>query len=104
MLFEAQNSEWFNKPSFDSFSSILPNTWHLGLGMELIFLRSTARFPKGIDLSFRAEYAVYFNNLGLDLSHVAVGDLALAFPTYGDIPKSNTVSRHNINLILSLSY
>jgi hypothetical protein len=57
-----------------------------------------------IDFGFRAGYAVYFNNLGLDLSHVAVGDLALAFPTYGDIPKSNTVSRHTINLILSLSY
>jgi hypothetical protein len=72
--------------------------------MELIFLRSFASFPRGIDLSLRAEYAVFYNNLGLDLSHVSVRDLALAFPTYGDIPKSVTVSRQNINIVLSLSY
>jgi hypothetical protein len=103
-LFESPNSEWFNKPSFDSFSDILPNTWHWGFGVELILLRSTSQFPHGLDFSIRAEYAVFYNNLGLDLSHVSVRDLALVFPTYGDIPKSVTVSRQNINIVLSLSY
>jgi len=103
-LFSEPNSEWINKPSFDSFSSILPNTWHFGLGVEVIFLKSMAQFPRGIDLSLRLEYAAFFNKLGLDLSHIPVQDLSIAFPTYGDIPKSSTVMRHNINLIFSLSY
>jgi len=103
-LFSTPNSEWFNKPSFNSLGSILPNSWHLGLGMEVIVIRSAAQFPRGIDISFRLEYAAFFNNLGLDLSHVALKDLAIAFPTYGDIPKSDVVTRHNLNFVLSLSY
>jgi hypothetical protein len=93
-----------NKPSFNSLSDILPNTWHWGVGMELIFLRNITGIHRGIDLSLRAEYSVFYNNLALDLSHVSLRNLALAFPTYGDIPKSETAARQNINLIFTLSY
>ena len=104
VLFEDPNSEWFNQPSFDSFSSVLPNTWHWGLGLELILLKSYAQFPKGIDMSLRVEYAVFYNSLGLDLSAFSLRDLSLAFPTLGDVPQSGSVYRRNFNLILSISY
>ena len=104
VLFGKPNSQWFNQPSFKSLKSILPNSWHLGAGVEFILLRDLGNFPGGIDLSLRFEYAAFFNDLGLDLSHVSVGDLSLAFPTYGDIPQNQNVTRHNINFMLSLSY
>ena len=104
VLFETPNSEWFNQPSFKSLSSILPNSWHLGLGFEVILFRDLARFPGGIDGSLRLEYSTFFNDLGLDLSHVSVRDLSLAFPTYGDIPQNQNVIRHNVNFVLSISY
>ncbi len=103
-IFDNPNSEWFNQPSFDSFSSVLPNTWHWGVGIELILLKSFAEFPEGIDLSMRAEYGVFYNSLGLDLSRFSLSDLALAFPTLGDVPQSGSVSRKNFNLVFSLSY
>ncbi len=102
--FRQPNSEWFNQPSFESLSSVLPNTWHWGAGLELILLKSYAQFPRGIDLSLRFEYAVFYNSLGLDLSNISLNDLSLAFPKLGDVPKEGVVTRKNFNLVLSISY
>jgi hypothetical protein len=59
--FEPAESEWI-KPK-----SIWPNVWHIGLGIEFIPWKRVGKFPGGVDVSFRFEYALYMENLGLDL-------------------------------------
>jgi hypothetical protein len=60
------NGEWINRPSFDSFSSILPNSWHAGAGLEIIGHRSRAPFPQGIDVSLVGEVNYTSTSLGVD--------------------------------------
>jgi hypothetical protein len=81
-----------------------PNTWHLGAGIEFAPWRRIGRFPRGPELSLRCEYAVYFQDLGLDLSSVELGELRLLFRTLGDVPGSETVRRHAAILGATLSF
>ena len=102
--FENPNSSWINKPSFDSFSSILPNSFHFGLGLEFVILKSQAKFPKGIDLTVRGEYGLYYNKLGMDFSHVSLSKLSLFFPTLGDVPADESVHRQVFSLMISIGF
>ncbi len=65
-------SQWFNKPSFDSFSDIWPNSWHYGFGLEIIVIKSYASLPKGIDLGVELEMYWTRYELGQDLLSVIV--------------------------------
>jgi hypothetical protein len=64
-------SLWVRKPwrspdgSTDAFANILPNTWHIGAGIELIPFLSRAPIPRGIDVSLILDYAYYQNKLGI---------------------------------------
>jgi hypothetical protein len=57
---------WIRKPSFSNLESLLPNTWHFGGGLELLFVKSHADIPKGIDVAARLEYTAYHHALGID--------------------------------------
>jgi hypothetical protein len=98
------NSEWIRQPSLSPLKNILPNTWHFGGGLEFITLKNYGKIPKGIDLSFRAEYALFIHSLGLDLSQIPLNELRLVFPTLGDVPKGGTVTRHQINATLTIGF
>jgi hypothetical protein len=102
--FENPKSSWINEPSFDSFSSILPNSYHFGLGIEFIIQKSDAKFPKGIDLTFRGEYGLYYNNLGIDYSHVSLDKLRLFFPTLGEVPSGRTLQRQVFSFMISVGF
>ena len=52
-------SRWVRRPSL--FHNLLPNTWHVGGGLEFIPLRSV----RGIDVGFRGDFTVFSHNLGL---------------------------------------
>lgn len=84
-------------------SSILPNLWHYGLGLEVILLRGTRAGISGVDLGLRLEYGRYLQSLDLDLSSIPLNELALAFPTLADIPSEN-VGRHDFVLALTVSF
>ena len=91
------NSDWI-APTF------WPNTWHLGAGMEFAPWKRIGRFPRGAELSLRFEYAIYFQDLGLDLSSVALAELGLLFRTLGDVPGGETVRRQGLILGATLSF
>lgn len=72
------DGEWINRPSFEHFSSILPNSWHAGAGFEIVTYRSGAPFPQGVDVSLIGEVSYTQTGLGLDdaLLVFASGDLS----------------------------
>ena len=55
------NSRWVRRASL--FRNLLPNTWHVGGGLEFVPLRSVGR----LDWGFRADVTVYSHNLGLKI-------------------------------------
>jgi hypothetical protein len=63
---------WVRRPSLRSPGSLLPNTWHLGVGLEVIPIRSYHRPPWGIDVGARLDAALYFHSLGLQSRGVFV--------------------------------
>ena len=50
---------YIRKPSL--FDNLLPNTWHLGAGIEYVPLRSV----NGVDFGVKADAAVHTHNLGV---------------------------------------
>jgi hypothetical protein len=52
-------SRWVRRPSL--FHNLLPNTWHVGGGLEFIPVRGVGR----LDWGFRGDLTVYSHNLGL---------------------------------------
>jgi hypothetical protein len=51
-------STWIRKPGL--FENLLPNTWHLGAGLEYVPIRSVG----GVDLGGKLDIAVHTHNLG----------------------------------------
>ncbi len=91
------DSDWIS-PGF------WPNTWHLGAGIELAPWKRVGRFPCGAEISLRFEYAMFFQDLGLDLSSIELAELSLLFHTLGDVPGSETVRRHGVILGATLRF
>ena len=96
--FEPADSDWIGP------SNIWPNVWHLGIGLEVLPKRRVGRFLGGMEISLAVEYARYFQNLNLDLSSIPLEKLGIVFPTLGDVPGSNWVTRDDFLLGLTLSY
>jgi hypothetical protein len=55
------SSRWVRRATL--FGNLLPNTWHVGGGLEFVPLRSVGR----LDWGFRADVTVYSHNLGLKI-------------------------------------
>lgn len=98
---EFPDSPWIGQPSLSSPKTLLPNTWHFGAGLEFDVVSSTARIPAGIDLSLRADWAIYFHSLGLaDTAALdLVPEIAVALVREGD-----SVQRHQFNFMLTLGF
>lgn len=60
------STPWLRKPSVTPPENLLPNTFHLGLGVEAVPIRNFGPFPRGTDVGVRAGYALYFHGLGLE--------------------------------------
>jgi hypothetical protein len=100
------NGEAFDTPESDWIEpdSIWPNVLHLGLGFEFIPWKRTGKLPGGADVAFRVEYVWYTEHLGLDLSSIPLSKLELLFPTLGDVPGDNRVSRNDFVLGMTASF
>ena len=101
VLLEQPNSPWVRKPSLVPLENLLPNTWHVGFGLELIAIKSYARPPRGIDASLTAEWLYFTNKLGLDISGVGIEELiGLGVPAE-DLPRERWVGRNTFNFVLT---
>jgi len=93
------NSEgpWIRKPN--TLKNLLPNTAHVGAGIEYMLRRSNAKPLGGIDISARFDWAWYFHGLGLE---EGAGELLpeVAFL----VLEGEAVNRHQINLSLLLGF
>jgi hypothetical protein len=88
-----QETPWVRRPDLGSPGTLLPNTWHLGAGLELIPIRSYARtIPRGLDVGIRFDASLYFHRLGLQSRGIFV-----SVPDPG-------VTRGQINTALTLSF
>ncbi len=77
-------------------------TWSLGAGFELIFIKSTARFPKGLDLSLVGEFVRAWNGLGLEISTLPLESLVLLGVTADELPRDRTVGRNMVFVGLNI--
>jgi len=102
----AQASGWRLQPADSDWisPSWWPNTWHVGGGIEYAPWRRPGGFPHGAEFSFRLEYVLSFQELGLDLSQVSLRELGLLYRTLGDVPASGTVNRQSLLLGATLSF
>ena len=57
-----------------------------------------------MELALRAEYVRYTHKLGLDLSSVSLDRLGIVFPTLGDVPGDDRVTRDDLSLGLTVSF
>ncbi|MBN2018021.1 MAG: hypothetical protein JW794_07845 [Candidatus Cloacimonetes bacterium] len=95
---EHPDTPWVRRPTWHKLYNLLPNTWHIGYGIEYIPFKNYGSFPKSIDIGIRLEWLYFTNKLGLDFGDILeFGDFKLGLD---DI----TVSRSAINLLLSISF
>lgn len=62
---EPDGTGWVRKPSIIPPEDLLPNTWHAGLGIEVVPVRSFAPFPTGVDVGARLGWTIHAHGLGL---------------------------------------
>jgi hypothetical protein len=101
---EAPNSPWVRKPSLKGFKNILPNTWHLGIGLEVIPFRSFATAPKGVDVGFRIEYLGFNHRLGVDESNLPLERLVQLGFGPADIPRDRRIWRSDFAFGLTVGF
>jgi hypothetical protein len=95
-------SRWVRKPGF--FHNLLPNTWHYGVGIEVIPVRKFAALPAGIDVGLTIEWQQFHNKLGLDQVGVDIADLIAIGVPADQLPRERWVSRHAISASLAISF
>jgi hypothetical protein len=98
------NSKWVRQPSVFPFDNLLPNTWHIGAGLELIAIRGYGGLPGGLDLSLAAEWLYFTNKLGVDATGVAVEELIRLGVPADELPRERWIGRNVVNLTVTISY
>lgn len=99
---DVPHSKWVRKPKF--FDNLLPNTWHIGAGLELLTIRGYGGIPGGLDFSLTAEWLYLTNKLGLDETGVAIREIILLGGTADELPRERWVGRNAVNLTATISY
>jgi hypothetical protein len=90
-LLSQSKSPWVRKPSLFKGENLLPNSWHYGLGIEVLPVKTL----NGLDIGLKLEYLRNHSSFGLNVelspwSEVAKGKL-----------KANT---GNISFSITLNY
>ncbi|HSG81870.1 MAG TPA: hypothetical protein VLC48_06460, partial [Gemmatimonadota bacterium] len=99
---DAPNSKWVRQPKL--FDNLLPNTWHIGVGLELLTIKGYGGVPGGLDFSLSAEWLYFTNKLGLDQTGVAIEELVRLGVGADELPRERWVGRNVVNLTATLSY
>lgn len=79
-------------------------TWHVGAGTELILIKSYAPPPRGIDISLRADWSLYWHSLGLDIGDLPIETLVYLGRGASDLPRDRIVTRNEFRLGLTVSF
>jgi hypothetical protein len=95
--FDPASSSWFD-PSW------WPAVWHYGLGVEWVPWRRVGVEGGGIEMALRLEYARFQQTLRLDFDDVPLDELAILFPTLGEVPSNTRVHRNDFLLGLSITF
>ena len=103
-LLETPNSVWVRKPSIIPLENLLPNTWHIGAGVEFIVIKTYGTPPGGIDFSVRGEWTLYTNDLGLDATDLPLETLLLLGYSAEDVPQDRWITRSEWKLGATLSF
>ena len=90
-LLKQSDSPWVRRPSLKKLKNLLPNSWHFGLGTEVLLIKTL----NGIDVGLKLEYLKIFSSIGLEMELSPWGSA-----TKGDI----RVSRDNFSLSLTINY
>ncbi|HKW51968.1 MAG TPA: hypothetical protein VJQ53_09570, partial [Candidatus Eisenbacteria bacterium] len=61
---------WIRQPSFSPPRNLLPNAWHLGVGLEVLPFRGRGPRHRGLDVGMRVEGVEYFHSLGVRLKGI----------------------------------
>lgn len=96
------DSEWVRKPGF--FENLLPNTWHIGAGLELLTIKGYGALPGGLDMSLSGEWLYFTNKLGVDATGLALEELIQLGVPAEDIPRERWIGRNVFNIKATLSY
>jgi hypothetical protein len=99
---DVPNSKWVRKPGF--FENLLPNTWHVGAGLELLTIKGYGGVPGGLDFSLSGEWLYFTNKLGLDQTGVAIEEIIRLGLSADQIPRERWIGRNVFNLTATLSY
>ncbi len=78
--------------------------WHAGAGLELMTIKNYAAPPRGIDLSLRGDWTVYWHSLGLDIADLPLQTLALLGTEASDLPRNRWIARHEFRLGVTLGF
>ncbi len=92
---------WIRQPRITDLSSFLPNTWHVGGGLEWVLIRSYAAIPKGIDLGLRGDLLLYFHKWG-SMVPSSEPQAGLAPGILAERPQNPTITRPVFNLALTI--
>ena len=99
---DVPNSKWVRQPGF--FENLLPNTWHIGAGLELLTIKGYGGLPGGLDVGLSAEWLYFTNKLGVDATGVAIEELIQLGVAADELPRERWVGRNVINLKATISY
>lgn len=103
-LLAVPNSNWVRRPSLLPPRNLLPNTWHVGGGLELIAIRSVSAPPRGIDFSVRVEWMLYAHALGLDIADLPLESLVALETSPEDLPRDRGITRNELRAGLMVSF
>jgi hypothetical protein len=98
------SSAWVRNP-FENAKYLLPNTWHVGAGIDIGVFRGRGPFiPGGLDFSLKVDWTMYTHNLGLDETNIPLDLLVSVGRTAADLPRDQRIFRHSVNLGGTLSF
>lgn len=101
---DVPDSKWVRQPSVFPFENLLPNTWHIGAGLELVTIRGYGGLPGGLDVSLAVEWLYFTNKLGVDATGVAVEELIQLGVPADELPRERWIGRNVLNITATISY
>ncbi len=97
-------SPWVRQPSPIPPRNLLPNTWHVGAGFEVLIVRSVGSRLRGLDVALRLEWTLAAHGLGLEFGNVDVEDFVDLGIDPAEFPGNQSITRHSLEFGLTVSY
>lgn len=85
-------TDFKRQPGFFPPANLFPNTWHLGAGLETVVIRNLGGRVQGLDVTVKADWALFFHGLGLQRQQPLTEQ------------EDFSLTRTHLNLGLSFSY